>query len=452
MNVPILLALLRRRSQLRATERLSRSELLRRQAHALVDLRQHAYAHSPFYREFHRGLYNAPLHELPVLSKDLMMRRFDDLLTDRRVRRSDLETHLAGVRGDERFQGLRVCSGSGSTGARAVFVFGFDEWVSVLASFERGTRWAGFGPKAGSRRRVAAIGSTSAWHVSPRATRSTESWWVPVLRMDAGEPLDRIVEQLNAWQPELLLMYPSIARLLAAEQRAGRLRASPAVVLTGSEVLSAATRTEIEEVWRATPFDQYAATEVGNIAAECSAHAGLHLFEDHVIAEVVDAQYRPVPVGQSGDRLLVTVLFRRIQPLIRYELTDIVQMAPTPCTCGRPFALIKSVRGRADDLLTFAARAGGEIVIHPVVFENVLDRMPAVGWQLASTREGLTIRLRGLAAGVRDEEIVSSLTQELAARGAIAPPIRIQRVSDTARGATGKAPFLVENVGATHSR
>ena len=69
--------------------------------------------------------------------------------------------------------------------------------------------------------------------------------------------------------------------------------------------------------WHVEPFNVYAATETGGVAAECRHHHGMHLFEDLVIPEVVDNDYRPVPLGQSGDRLLVTVLFRRTIPLIR---------------------------------------------------------------------------------------------------------------------------------------
>src|SRR5215218_2934341 len=54
---------------------------------------------------------------------------------------------------------------------------------------------------------------------------------------------------------------------------------------------------------------------------------GMHLFEDLVIPEVVDNDYRPVPLGHSGDRLLVTVLFSRTIPLIRYELTDRLRLS-----------------------------------------------------------------------------------------------------------------------------
>jgi phenylacetate-coenzyme A ligase PaaK-like adenylate-forming protein len=63
--------------------------------------------------------------------------------------------------------------------------------------------------------------------------------------------------------------------------------------------------------WQAPPFNVYAATETGGIAAECRQHRGMHLFEDLVIPEVVDEHYQPVAAGEPGDRLLVTVLSSR---------------------------------------------------------------------------------------------------------------------------------------------
>jgi phenylacetate-CoA ligase len=62
-------------------------------------------------------------------------------------------------------------------------------------------------------------------------------------------------------------------------------------------------------------------------------HHGMHLFEDLLVPEVVDEDYRPVPPGVTGARLLVTVLFSRAIPLIRYEMTDRVRLATTqPCS------------------------------------------------------------------------------------------------------------------------
>ena len=82
----------------------------------------------------------------------------------------------------------------------------------------------------------------------------------------------------------------------------------------------------------------------GTFAVECQAHDGLHVFEDLFILEPVDHQNRPVPAGEYADKVLLTVLFNYTQPLIRYELTDSICMAATPCPCGYTFARIQGIR------------------------------------------------------------------------------------------------------------
>ncbi len=104
------------------------------------------------------------------------------------------------------------------------------------------------------------------------------------------------------------------------------------------------------------------------LAAECSSHQGLHLFEDLVILEIVDHNNQPVPPGTYGARALLTTLFRRIQPLIRYELSDnICRSVQEICACGRPFALLEGIQGRAANLLSFSTLSGGQVMVNPNV-------------------------------------------------------------------------------------
>lgn len=114
-------------------------------------------------------------------------------------------------------------------------------------------------------------------------------------RLDAATPLPDIVARLNQLQPDVLIAYASMIRVLAAEQLSGRLRIAPHGVNSSSEVLTTEARAEATRAWTVAPFDVYAATETGGIAAECDQHQGMHLFEDLVIPEVVDNDYRPVP-------------------------------------------------------------------------------------------------------------------------------------------------------------
>src|SRR5215207_774218 len=123
MNTRIIVKVLWLRRQLRRRDRWTRRQLEEHQAHALRLLREYAYARSPFYQRVHAGLTDRPLHELPVLSKALLMEHFDELVTDRSLRLHDVEAHLATLQDDARLGGrYRVNATSGSTGRRGVFL------------------------------------------------------------------------------------------------------------------------------------------------------------------------------------------------------------------------------------------------------------------------------------------------------------------------------------------
>ena len=236
-----------------------------------------------------------------------------------------------------------------------------------------------------------------------------------------------------------------MARVLADEQLAGRLRIHPQRVFTSSEVLTDATRRRVTAAWGEPPFNQYAATETGGMAAEGTRHSGMYLFEDLVIVEVVDEDNQPVPPGVSGDKLLVTTLFSRTQPLIRYELIDRIRLAAEPCPLGRPFALIDQVEGRMEDVLRLPAAAGHAVMVHPLVFHRVMDTAPASGWQIVQEADGLTVLLSGVRDGSVDTALAETLRQALIVQGVIAPPITMRRVPAIPQSASGKAPLIKAN-------
>ena len=432
------------RRQLRQRDRWTRRQLETHQARTLRLLREHAYANSPFYRRFHKGLEDRPLDELPVLSKALLMEHFDELVTDPMVRLADVEGHVSALRGNERFLGrYYVASTSGSTGRRGLFLWDFAEWTTILASYNRSFDWASSRAGLTHRTKMAVVSTTTPWHQSARVGASVQSPWVPTLRLDSGDPMESIVDRLNDWQPEVLVAYASMVHLLAEEQLAGRLRISPDFVFSASEVLTDETRRRAEGAWRKKPFNVYAATEPAGIASECGRHSGMHLFEDLVITEVVDQNNRPVPPGIYGEKVLVTVLFSRTMPLIRYEMSDSVRPAEHRfCPCGRPFALIDGIQGRVEDVLRFPAASGGQVSVQPIVLHRVMNTVQAAGWQVVQEPGGLTVLLSGAPKDFADGVLADALRRELAAQGAIVPRLEVRRVSEIPKSLMGKAPLI----------
>ena len=432
------------RRVLRRRERWSRAQVEDYQRRKLAALRSHAVLRSPFYQRFYQGLRDRSLAELPVLTKAMLLDHFDEITTDPTLRLDDLEAYLAGLVGDERFAGRYwVSSTSGSSGRKSIIPSDAEEWAMILASYARANQWAGINAGLLHPVRMAVVSSTAPWHQSARVAATLRSPLVDSHRLDAAAPPAQIVARLNELQPQVLVAYASMVRMLAEEQLAGRLQIAPQAVNSASEPLTAEGRVLAQRAWQVPPFDVYAATETGGIAAECEQHTGMHLFEDLVLAEVVDADGRPVPSGITGDRLLVTVLFSRTLPLIRYELTDRVRLATKACPCGRPFRLLAAVEGRTDDLLRLPGRDGTRRPVHPVVFHRALELVDAAGWQVRQDQDQLTV----LVASPGPTFDAPSVQQAVAAGledAQVAPlAIRVVVVDAIPTGAAGKRPLVV---------
>lgn len=418
------------------------------QRQRLVAIVRHAAAHSPYYRERFAGVElsdDFDLRALPRLDKPTMLENFDDLVTDRRLTLARVECHLSELEGSKPrrepmlFGEFRTMASGGTSGRRGVFVYGRDDWTEVLAGGPMRAQKAyyNFGPRF-PRRRLVTIFADHPLHMTGRLNRSLDVGAHRFLRLDARSPIGDLVKALNAFRPEGLTTYPSTAALLAEHQLAGELRIAPQMIFTSGEVRTPEMEKRIVAAWSRTPFNNYGVTETSAYSAvECDRHTGLHLFEDQVLIEVVDDDYRPVPDGEQGSRLLVTNLYNRTQPLIRYELNDLVTLSPAPCPCGRPFPLLKSIDGRSDDVLEMPATDGGTIKVHPLTLRSPLAGVAALSEYRIVYGAG-ELRIEAVLNGGGDHEpacreIEAQLGAALKEVGAKAPPIQVKSVGTIPR-------------------
>jgi phenylacetate-CoA ligase len=422
-------------------ERWPRERLERFQQERLEVLVRHARERSPFWAErLPRG--RVRLEELPTLTKQEMMDRFDDLVTDRRLRRDQLLRHLDAIGRDELYQGEhRVMATSGSTGSKGLFVYDRRAWVDVLSQFMRYTDWVGTKPRL-PRLRIAPIGGASPTHMTQRIAASVDVGLHRLLPLPVTLPLPRLVEELNAFAPTHMNAYPSIASLLAEEQLAGRLRLELRGMSTSSEPLMPEVRRRIESAFGVTPFNLYGTTE-GLWACECSERAGLHLFEDTCIVENVDADGRRVPDGEPGSRLLVTNLFNRLQPLIRFEISDMATVEPRPCPCRRTLRRLRSLDGRSADVIRI-----GRVAIHPMQFAPLTSDPDVREFQVVQQGERLRLRV-ALRAGSNGAatRLRTVLSERLRAAGLAEPAIDVEVVERLERSAAGKLALVVADRG-----
>lgn len=453
-RIPTVAAALRATRRLEAHDDWNQGTLRSHQHERLLAIVRYAADNSPYYRERFAGIELADdldVAALPTLDKATMLDNFDEIVTDRRLTRAGVQRHLADLEhrdDDPLLLGeYRAMASGGTTGRRGVFVYGREDWAEVLAGLLRWTGgFIGIKPRL-PRRRMATVAADSPLHMTGRMSRSIDVGIARQRYLDARSPLPELVEALNRHRPDSLAGYSSIMSLLAEEQRAGRLRIGPEAVATTSEVCTAEMREAIESAWGKVPFNGYASTETGMLAGDCEQHAGLHVFSDQVLLEVVDDDHRPVPPGRVGSRVLVTNLINRSQPLIRIELDDLVAVAPDPCPCGRPYPLLEGVDGRSDDVLELPGLAGGTVPVHPLAIRTPLGAITAIR-EYRVVREPDALRVEAVltenGASVGDE-VENRLRAALAERGARAPSIVVEPVAAIPRHPGSGKRRLIES-------
>jgi putative adenylate-forming enzyme len=434
-----------------ARDRWRREQILAFQRQRVEDLITHAVSASPYYAETIGPLARGgviELERLPTLPKATLIEQFDRIVTDPRLRLAELEEHATGNSAGEPFLGeFRVYSTSGTSGLRALIAYSlreFDYWVAVsLRLFAR----LGVGPET----RLAAIGAPNPLHITRQLFAAFRSGRTGAPQVSVLTPLDEIVEALNAYQPEIVIGYTSIAALLAQEQLAGRLRIAPRILGVSSEVLTDEARRWIDEAWGIRPAEVYASTETLYMASSTPPHPGLHLYEDLAVIEVVDEDNRPVAPGEPGYKVLVTNLVNRTQPLIRYELSDSVTLADGPDSSGLPFERIARIDGRSDDILRFPARAGGDVAVHPYRLRTPFTTLSEVRqYQILQRRERLEVRVVLNDSSPRDTSarVREALAATLGDAGAVPPAIEVVPVEAIERESGHAAKLkLVKKLG-----
>lgn len=394
-------------SRLRGAPRWRRERLEAFQRAALRRLLHHAAARAPLFRDLYRGidLQTVPLTALPPLEREAYLANFDRALTDPRLSLAGLKAHLHGPKPDRPHLGeYTVLASSGSTGHKTYFVSSWADFAVAMAAALRMALRLSPGLRL-PWRHATVVGAGPA-DGSIRITRAA-GWPGTALALPAETPLPQLVAALNRFHPHSLAAYPRVAALLAREQVAGRLHADLRVILYGGEVPPPELKDELAEAWNVPAYEIYALSELGIAAVECPHGGGMHLQEDLAIFE-------PDPGG-----LLLTNLFNRTQPLIRFRVGDLLHILPEPCRCGSALARIAGVSGRADEVL-YLPRP-----VMPTAFRNVMLSLPGVEeYEVIARPHELVIRFTG---STLPPEVAARVAGRLRELGALPPPVRAER-------------------------
>ncbi len=188
----------------------------------------------------------------------------------------------------------------------------------------------------------------------------------------SGGNTDRQLMIMQDFKATILTCTPSYALFLAeeGEKKGIDFKKLPLKAgVFGAEPWSERMRGQLEAKLDIKAHDIYGLSEIigPGVSMECSAQQGMHIFEDHFLAEIIDPDTgEPLPPGRQGE-LVITSLTKEAFPIIRYRTRDITMLMDDPCPCGRTHIRMRRVTGRTDDMLIIRG-----VNVFPSQVESVL--------------------------------------------------------------------------------
>ncbi|MBE6905633.1 MAG: phenylacetate--CoA ligase [Ruminococcaceae bacterium] len=333
-------------------------ELRALQSYRLIKTVRHVYENVPFYRD--------RFDKLGLKPEDI--RSVDDLSKLPFTYKQDLrDNYPYGLFAVPQDQVVRIHASSGTTGKQTVVGYtqnDLDVWAEITAralvaaggskndfvhiSYGYGLFTGGLGLHQGAT----ALGAS----VIPVSTGNTK----------------RQIQIMQDFGSDILCCTPSYAlymgetvREMGIDPKTLKLRAG----VFGAEPWTEHMRQEIERMLAIKAYDIYGLSEImgPGVSYECSEQSGMHINEDHFIAEIIDPDTGEVlPEGVMGE-LVFTCITKEALPLIRYRTRDIAMLTRKPCSCGRTFIKMTKPAGRTDDMLIIRG-----VNVFPSQVESVL--------------------------------------------------------------------------------
>ncbi len=322
-------------------ETASYEQIRQMQSERLVKTVNHVYENNEYYRNLMKKKGVTPddiksvddLHKLPFLTKD-------DLR----------EAYPYGLMSKPLSECVRIQSTSGTTGKRVVAFYtqhDIDLWEDCCA---RAIVAAG-----GTKEDVCQVCyGYGLFTGGPGLNGGSHKVGCLTLPMSSGNT-DRQLQFMTDLEATIICCTPSYAAYLAESiyEQGLRDKIKLKAGIFGAEAWTEQMRKDIEAKLGIKAYDIYGLTEIcgPGVAFECSAQSGMHVNEDHFIAEIINPETGEVlPEGENGE-LVFTCITKEAFPVIRYRTKDICVLSREKCSCGRTHVKMAKPMGRSDDML-----------------------------------------------------------------------------------------------------
>jgi phenylacetate-CoA ligase len=351
----------------RTAETLSRDEYARLQLEGLKKSLNRVWSNDFYRKRLQRGGVGSPedvrtlddLRKLPFFTKEDFREAYP-LKMNCVDRRELLEFHMS----------------SGSTGTPVVMAYTKNDLLQWAECMARCYSMAGLEP-GDALQIVPTFGLFNGGFGCYHGARKARLFAIPASSGNTERQI-RLMRDFNAKGFVSVVSYvPRIIEKLDADPSGDHDIPSLKVGIFGSETFSDEMRRKIGSRLHIECFDIYGMTETGGIGTtgqDCKAHAGIHVWEDQYITEIIDPVSGEVlPDGEYGE-VVFTSLTREAMPIIRYRTRDITRiLSREKCACGRTSLRIDRITGRTDDMLIVKG-----VNFYPRQVEEALMEIPGV--------------------------------------------------------------------------
>ena len=339
-------------------ECMSREDMVRLQSEKLVKQVRHVWDNVPYYRK--------KMEEKGITPDDI--RSIDDLYKLPFLSKDDLrESYPYGMLGVPRKDVVRIHSTSGTTGKRVVAFYNqhdIDLWEDCCA---RAIAAAG-GTKEDVCQVSYGFGLFTGGAGLNGGSHKLGCMTIPI----SSGNTDRQIMFLRDLNASIICCTPSYASFLGESMKEMGLTPEEIPLkagIFGAEAWSEEMRQDIQKTLGIKAYDIYGLTELSGpgVAFECAAQQGMHVNEDHFIAEIIDPDTEEVlPEGSVGE-LVFTAVDKEAFPMIRYRTHDVCSLTREKCSCGRTHVRMTKLMGRTDDMLIIRG-----VNVFPSQIETVL--------------------------------------------------------------------------------
>ena len=337
----------------------------------------HAWDKSNFYRDLYsshglkrKDLRTVNLTDLPIVTKDMLIDNYDDVLTKKALKHDKMEKWLKSHKTMSHcyLNKYILVHTSGTTGKHVIFAYDKDQWqfatsLNTLESLPIGDLLLGL------KETLAGIIAIDGHYTGVTLFQRSHFFkYKKQISITLTKP--EIIKQLNKCNPSFVVCYASVLSELYTATKDGELKISPKYIFSSGEYLSDELRLKIQSIWpNCTLYDIYTTTETLMLSYRKDIKDDFQVFNNTNIMELLDDDHKQVAPGKVG-LITVTNLENFITPTIRYQFSDYATSVRGLAEGEWGLSSLSSLEGRVMQELPIIDKSGKILKINPHILNE----------------------------------------------------------------------------------